>query len=64
MLLSFIVLSLMRPNRLEPMVCSEVQREQRLEFQRFQPQLEQQQREQRESGRRGLEITETTKIRL
>ena len=51
----------MRPNRLEPLVCREVQREQRLEFQRHEPQPQQQQREQRESGRRGLEITETIK---
>ena len=46
------------------MVCREVQREQRMEFQWYEPQLEQQQREQRESGRGGHEITETTKIRL
>ena len=45
----------------EPLVRPEVQREQRLEFQRFQPQLEQQQRQQRESDWRGLEITETIK---
>ena len=51
----------MRPNRLEPLVCSAVQREQRLEFQRHEPQPQQQQREQHESGRRGLEITETIK---
>lgn len=61
MLLSFIVLPLKRPNRLEPMVCSAVQREQRVEFQRHEPQPQQQQREQRESGRRGLEITKTIK---
>ena len=41
------------------MVCREVQREQRLEFQRYEPQPQQQQREQRESGGGGLEITET-----
>lgn len=61
MLPSFMVSSLRHPNRLEPMVRPAVQREQRLEFQRFQPQPQQQQRQQRESGRRGLEITETIK---
>lgn len=41
---------------LEPVVCSEVQRQQRLEFQRQQPQPQQQQREQHESGWGGREF--------
>ena len=43
----------------EPMVCPEVQREQRLDLQRQQRQLEQQQREQQQSLSGGRDFTDT-----
>ena len=43
----------------EPLVCREVQRQQRLEFQREQREPQQQQRQQRESGGGGHEFTRT-----
>jgi hypothetical protein len=50
------------PTLHEPLVCSEVQRQQRLEFQRQQRQPQQQQRQQRESLSGGHEFTYTHKL--
>ena len=52
----------LRPN--EPMVCPEVQRQQRLDLQRQQRQLEQQQREQQQSLSGGLDFTYILKYAL
>lgn len=54
----------MYSDSLEPMVCTAVQREQRVDFQRHEPHIEQQQREQLESGRRGHEFTEHKRYTL
>ena len=48
----------------EPMVCTEVQRQQRLDLQRQQRQLEQQQREQQQSLSGGRDFTDIFILRF